>query len=65
MENNPKQLTKSHNHDHFFIEEMRVYECYRTLRGLRYRSLADVIMEDKELLNEEDIKKVNEILKAN
>jgi hypothetical protein len=39
-------ITKSHNHNHFWIEDNTVYESYNTLRGLRYRPIAEVIMED-------------------
>ena len=58
-------ITKSHNHNHFFIEDNTVYESYNTLRGLRYRPIAEVIMEDKEILSDDDIRLVNERLEAN
>ena len=59
-----KQLKKSHNHSHFWIEDNIVCESYNTLRGLRYRQLTEVTMDDKEFLTEKDIKKVNEILSS-
>ena len=58
-------ITKSHNHNHFWIEDNTVYESYNTLRGLRYRPIAEVIMEDIEILSDDDILLVNERLKAN
>jgi len=58
-------ITKSHNHNHFWIEDYTLYESYNTLRGVRYRPVAEVIMEDKEKLNDEEIRLVNEILEAN
>ena len=62
---NPKKLTPEHNHDHYFIEENCVYESYRTIRGLRYRPIAVVIMDNNEKLSKTDIEQVNRILEAN
>ncbi|WP_435263027.1 hypothetical protein [Tenacibaculum sp. nBUS_03] len=62
---NKRKLDKSHNHNHFWIEDYTVYESYNTTRGVRYRPVAEVIMEEKDFLTEEDIKSVNEILEAN
>ena len=48
MSGNNKQLeplimiTKSHNHDHFWIEDGFLYESYRTIRGLRFREIIAV-----------------------
>ncbi|MCP1996636.1 hypothetical protein L1275_002431 [Flavobacterium sp. HSC-61S13] len=36
-------MTKSHNHDHFWIEDEILYESYRTIRGLRYRQIMEVL----------------------
>lgn len=65
MTDNPSKLIKRHNHNHFWIENETVYESYNTLRGLRYAAVANVIMEDKQYLNEEDILRVNDLLEAN
>lgn len=62
---NPIKLTKSDNHNHFWIEDEVVYESYNTLRGVRYMSIASVIMENKDILDEKDIQRVNDILEAN
>lgn len=35
-------LTKSPNHDHFWTENKIVYESYRTIRGLRFRQIAEL-----------------------
>jgi len=35
-------ITKSHNHDHFCIEDSFLYESYRTIRGLRFREIIAV-----------------------
>lgn len=37
-----KKLFKSHNHDHYWIEDGHLFESYMTLRGLRYRELMQV-----------------------
>jgi hypothetical protein len=62
---NPKKLTPKHNHNHFWIEDYTVYESYNTIRGVRYAPVAEVIMNDKEKLDETDIKLVNETLALN
>ena len=36
------KLFKSHNHDHYWIEDGNLFESYMTLRGLRYRHLMQV-----------------------
>lgn len=55
------ELTKSKNHDHFFIDDGVLYESYNTIRGLRYMAVLNVAgMTDKDKLNEEDIKIINE-----
>lgn len=59
------ELKKSHNHSHFWIEDNHVYESYNTLRGLRYMLVAEVKMPDNDRLSNEDIERVNIVLKAN
>lgn len=65
MKNNKTELVKSQNHEHFWIEDNTVYESYRTIRGLRYMAVAEVIMPDSDRLSDDEIKKVNEILTSN
>ena len=60
-----KKLNKSHNHNHFWIEDSTVYESYNTIRGLRFRPVAEVIMNDTNKMSDEDVKLANEILEAN
>ena len=36
-------IKKDVNHDHFWIEDGILYESYRTLRGLRYRQILEVV----------------------
>ena len=50
------QLTKSHNHSHFWIEDCILYESYNTIRGKRYRHICNVLYPDSERLTEEQIK---------
>ena len=59
------QLEKSHNHSHFWIKDNCVYESYRTIRGLRFLQIAEVVYDDKDKLTKEDIGRVNIILAAN
>lgn len=63
--NNTRSLTKRNNHNFFWIEDNIVYESYDTTRGLRHMPIANVIMENKKFLTDEDIKHVNDILEAN
>ncbi len=57
VSNEPKRLTKSHNHDHFWIEDGELFESYSTLRGLRYRHLLSVHgMPDEETCSESCLK---------
>ena len=57
------QLNKSHNHDHFWIEDNFAYESYNTIRGLRYRQICGVDYPDTEKLSEVDILLINSQLK--
>ena len=36
-------IKKDVNHDHFWIEDGILYESYKTLRGLRYRQILEVV----------------------
>jgi len=55
-------ITKSHNHNHFWIEDNTIYESYNTIRGLRFRPIGKVIMNDNEKLTDDDIYLVNQIM---
>jgi hypothetical protein len=35
-------LTKDRRHHHFWIEDENLFESYSTIRGLRYRHIAQV-----------------------
>ena len=35
-------IRKSHNHDHFWTKNNVVFESYNTLRGLRFREIAEL-----------------------
>lgn len=37
-----KSVFKSHNHDHYWIENEHLFESYMTLRGMRCRELMEV-----------------------
>lgn len=37
-----KSVFKSHNHDHYWIENEHLFESYMTLRGMRYREIMEV-----------------------
>lgn len=53
-------ITKSHNHNHFWIKNGHLYESYNTLRGLRYRFLIYVKgMPNEENCTEECIDYIN------
>jgi hypothetical protein len=57
LSNEPKRLTKSHNHDHFWIEDGELFKSYSTLRGLRYRHLLSVPgMPDEETCSDSCLK---------
>jgi hypothetical protein len=50
-------ITKSHNHDHFWIEDGILFETYKTIRGLRFRELKEVPgMPDEDKCSEECLK---------
>jgi len=52
-------ITKQHNHDHFWIEDGQLYESYRTIRGLRYHHVAEVLgMPDTERCTESQLKEI-------
>lgn len=53
------QLIKSHNHDHFWIEDNILFESYKTIRGLRYRSIMEVMLQDNDKLSESEIEFIN------
>lgn len=59
------KLKPKHNHDHFWIEDNVIYESYKTIRGMRYMAVAEVVMEDKDKLEKSDIDIVNHILSVN
>lgn len=61
------QITKSHNHDHFWCENNIIYESYNTIRGLRFRQLIELNFNypDKERLTETMIIFLNNIFKNN
>ncbi len=61
----PRQLKKSHNHSHFWVKDNCVYESYKTIRGIRFREIVEIVFEDKEKLNQKDIRRINIILVAN
>lgn len=51
------QITKRHNHDHFWIHDEILYESYRTIRGLRYSEVSEAKgLNDKDRCTEEEIK---------
>lgn len=53
VSNEPKRLTKSHNHAHFWIQNEQLFESYWTIRGLRWRFIIDVpAMVDEEECSE-------------
>lgn len=59
-------IIKSHNHDHFWIENGIVYESYNTLRGLRYRELMNLDFEypDSDKLSDSQVEFLNNILSS-
>ena len=36
-------IIKDRNHDHFWIEDEKLFESYNTIRGMRYRYIADAV----------------------
>ena len=53
VSNEPKRLTKSHNHTQFWIHNEQLFESYWTIRGLRWRFIIDVpAMVDEETCSE-------------
>lgn len=38
-----RKINKSHNHSHFWIEDEKLFESYKTIRGLRYRFITTVV----------------------
>jgi hypothetical protein len=57
-----KNLNKSHNHSHFWVERCSLFESYKTIRGLRYRFIHEVLWPDTEMLSDNDIKAIEKIL---
>lgn len=56
-----KEVYKSHNHDHFWIEDGTLFETYKTIRGLRWREKFEVKdMPDVERCTEECMKYIAE-----
>jgi len=53
-----KKIHKDRNHDHYWIEDGKLFESYRTIRGLRYRFLIDVNLPDCDKCDESQIKYV-------
>lgn len=50
-------ITKSHNHDHFWVDGGILYESYNTLRGRRYRQILEVPnLKDSDRLSDQEIK---------
>lgn len=47
-------LKKSHNHDHFWIEDGFLYESCNTIRGLRYFKICEIDYPDTDCLNQVD-----------
>jgi len=39
-------ITKDKNHSHFWIESNKLYESYKTIRGLRYRLKGNINLPD-------------------
>jgi len=53
-------ITKSHNHNHFWILDEILYESYNTIRGLRYRALIQVKgFEDTDKCSDMQINEIN------
>lgn len=48
-----ENIQKSHNHDHFWVEDKILYESYNTIRGMRYRKLFLIDYPDTEILPED------------
>lgn len=36
------KIIKSHNHSHYWIEDEKLFESYKTIRGLRYRFIREL-----------------------
>lgn len=57
-------ITKSKDHDHFWVENCVLFETYQTIRGRRCRALAEVLYPDSEKLSDQDIEAINEMLES-
>ena len=56
-------ISKVHNHDHFWVEDCILYETYKTNRGFRFHAVAEVLYPDTDKLTEKDIEIITEQLK--
>lgn len=56
------ELIKSHNHSHFWVQGCQLHESYKTIRGIRYRFLCDVLWPDCDKLSDDDINAIKKIL---
>ena len=54
------KLTKSHNHDHFWVSDNILYESYNTIRGMRFREKFTVMLPDMDNVPERTIELINE-----
>lgn len=52
-----EKLNKHPNHDHYFISEGILCECYRTIRGIRYMELKTVDAPDQDKCTDEEVRK--------
>ena len=50
------------NHSHYLIEDCILYECYKTIRGIRYAVVCTVLFPDTDPLNLDQLKQINSII---
>lgn len=59
-----KLIVKSHNHDHFWVQDGILFESYNTIRGLRFMSVMTLPFPDTERLTNEQIEWFNKIIES-
>jgi len=55
-------LTKDRNHSHFWVQGCKLWETYKTIRGLRKHFVCDVLWPDSDNLSDQDIQSIENIL---
>jgi len=51
-------MEKSFNHDHFWVQDCILYESYKTIRGLRFRAISEVLYPDTEVLTDDQLESI-------